>query len=225
MKSRHILLILLSLSMLAAGLYTYTGPGDRTVTTTACHVLLKECIWNVEKVRYNYRVMDGWSCSNESAPWLAWPDSGPTCSASTEGVKYWERVPDDPAGSTTYPPASINASSTCDSPGNAGWCLGGAGVTFRVNEPIPGETISRVEGSVNSGAIKTFCNINAASGSCAWNPADGSSALSAWAVSTWGDTSLKASLVTKLDPVAPAISVPLTPDGRTAGTAARPPSP
>ena len=213
MKSRNILLVLLSLSMLAAGLSTYTGPGDRTVTTTSsCNVLLYECVWNPDKVRYNYHMIDGWACSNESAPWTPWPASGPTCSAFTLGSKYWAKVPGTPE-STTYSPASIAASATCDSPGNAGWCLGGAGVTFTVKEPIPGETISRVEGSVNSGALKTFCNVNAASGSCAWNPAEGSSALSAWAVSTWGDTSLKASLVTRVDPVAPAISVPLSPDG------------
>jgi hypothetical protein len=210
----HIPLLLpLLFLLLGAGMYTYTGPGDRTITGTTCKVELYECQWIDSKSTYKYHKVDAWSCSNESHPWTAYPSSGPACSAATEGAQYWGRNPNAAGTTTTYAPASISASSICAVPGNAGWCRGGPQVNFSVNEPIPGESISRVEGSLNSSAIQTLCSVNAASGVCSWVPADGTSNVSSWAVSTWGDTSLKASLVANVDQRSPALSVPLSPNG------------
>ncbi len=211
--SRAIFLALSIFFLIGATLYSYTGPGNRTITTSVCKVELYECQWIDSKSIYKYHLIDDWSCSNESKPWQAYPSSGPTCSASTEGSQYWSKNPNAGSSSTTYPPATINAVTDCATPGNAGWCKNGPQVNFTVNEPISGETITRVEGTVNSGALKTFCTLNLATGTCSWTPADGISNISAWAVSTWGDTSLKDAVTAKADQVAPALSVPLSPDG------------
>ncbi len=198
--------------LVAARFYTYTGPGNRTITASVCKVELYECQWIPSKGIYNYHLVDDWSCSNESKPWQAYPASGPTCSAATVGAQYWDRN-QNAGATTTYPPATISAVSNCATPGNSGWCRGGPQVNFTVNEPIPGETISMVEGTVNSGALQTFCNLNVASGSCAWLPSDGTSNVSAWAVSTWGDTSLKTALIAKVDQAPPSVSTSLSPNG------------
>jgi hypothetical protein len=82
------------------------------------------------------------------------------------------------------PPATVSCSSTCTTSKNAnGACLGPVSVTGSGNEPVSGYSISGIEFSNGASCSGSSCSITVSS--------VGSHNLSCWAVSTFGDTSLK----------------------------------
>ncbi len=102
-------------------------------------------------------------------------------------------------------PATVGGSFSCGSPGNSGWCRGGASLELNANEPVGGEVIESVEG--NPGGV--LCDpADSSSISCSWSDGgQGSFTIEFWAVSSLGDTSEKASANWKLDSAPPTISL------------------
>ncbi|HFC08741.1 MAG TPA: hypothetical protein ENJ54_02625, partial [Chloroflexi bacterium] len=112
---------------------------------------------------------------------------------------------------TTDPPATADASFQCGTPGNNGWCRGGANLVFTANEPVSGYVISAIETNLWG----YICQPNTASPTCTYAPGDGTGTVAFWAESTYGDSSTQASVAWKVDTTAPVLtpSVP-APDGQ-----------
>lgn len=138
-----------------------------------------------------------WMCSNESKPWLAWPKlTGQACSAGNAGEERWSQVVTEETTSVTYPPLSFAQTLSCATPGASGWCRGGLTQTLTASEPIPGHTVRFFES-----AGGTICDpADAADVICSRTISQqGALSESAWAVSSFGDTSLMQSYSWKLD--------------------------
>ncbi len=190
----------LSLLLIAA----YTGPGNRTVTTSSCSIVLYECAYSSSLGYHIWSGVSAWACSNESFPWLAHPTRPATCSAANVGARGW--VEENNSSSTTYPPATISATLTCATPGSGGWCRGGLALPAAGVEPIPGRSITAIGSSVYG----VLC----AGPSCTWSGfPQGVTTQNVWAVSNFGDTSLFTTLTGRLDSVPPTLTVnlPVTP--------------
>jgi len=180
---------------------SYTGPGNRTIEGgTTCDIVLRYCTQNHNGWRW---VADrSWSCGNQSQPWLAWPKLSGACNASREGAYGWEeeRRPGQPI---TYDPVLTSHSLTCGTPGNPGWCLDNLMLTLNASEPIPGYSIMRFDN--DDGVV---CNpANAPSVTCTI-PLTGQGMHTGefWALSTFGDTSIKRAYSWSLDSLAPALA-------------------
>lgn len=106
---------------------------------------------------------------------------------------------------TTFPPATVGGSEQCGTPGNNGWCRGGASLALSANEPVSGEVITLIEGSPGG----VLCDpANASSVSCSWSGGgQGSFTVEFWAVSSFGDTSDKSTADWKLDSQPPSINL------------------
>lgn len=105
----------------------------------------------------------------------------------------------------SLPPATVGGSEQCDTPGNNGWCRGGASIALSADEPVGGEVIEMIEGSPGG----VLCDpADASSISCSWSGGgQGSFSLEFWAVSSLGDTSEKSSADWRLDSEAPSIDL------------------
>lgn len=105
----------------------------------------------------------------------------------------------------SLPAATVGGSVACGSPGDNGWCRGGASLQLNANEPVGGEVIESIEG--NPGGV--LCDpADNSSISCSWSDGgQGSFTIEFWAVSSLGDTSEKSSASWKLDSAPPTISL------------------
>lgn len=229
--------LLVLLAGIAAAAYSYTGP-NRTVTTTYTTNERRVCYWEAT----HPDVPSGQTCflrlyyaPSGSCPYLnpstnqgyfsvtscmpAWhglscpASGGRLCSIS--GPDTWtEDCSPGQTGcesvqhttSTTYPPATVSGATACALPGNNGWCRGAAVLNLSGSEPLAGYTITGIESSLGM-----LCS----NSSCTWTFPEGSTTLSYWALSSYGDTSLQASTSMKVDTVPPVLTI--LPSGGTPG--------
>jgi hypothetical protein len=134
----HFVVILIALLGVTPVLAEYLGP-NRTKTETSggvCKIVLKECQFVPAKDEYKYKGVDDWSCSNESKPWRAYPDSPPrACTYAAVGEQYWEREDTSQTVTNTYPPATINGSLQNCALQN-GWCVSVPQLYLSGDEPV-----------------------------------------------------------------------------------------
>jgi len=83
----------------------------------------------------------------------------------------------------TYPPATINGSVSCTT--RNGWCVSPAVVQLNGREPLANYSITALEGTNNG--VDWSCP----GASCNWSLEEGPNTFESWAVSSFGDTSLK----------------------------------
>lgn len=229
--------LLALLAGIAAAAYSYTGP-NRTVSTTYTTNERRVCYWEAThpdvpsgqtcflKLYYapsgscpylNPSTNQGYFSATSCMPaWhgLSCPASGGRlCSIS--GPDTW--IEDCSPGqtgcesvqhttTTTYPPATVSGNTSCALPGNNGWCRGAAVLNLSGTEPLAGYQITGIESSLGM-----LCS----SSSCAWTFPEGSTTLSYWALSSYGDTSLQASVTMRVDTVPPVLTI--LPSGGTPG--------
>lgn len=196
-----LLLLLALLAPAAAAFAAYTGPGNRTISTGDCSVVLYRCEYIAAKDDYRWHQVRDWACSNESAPWNAYDKlDGQPCNSFYDGDQAWSRQ--DNSTSVTYPPVSVSHTINCATPGNASWCRGGLNLSLSATETMPGQVVQYFETA--SGAL---CNpADAANVNCtAPITLEGTQTASYWAVSSFGDTSLAQSYSWKLDSQAPSL--------------------
>lgn len=118
---------------------------------------------------------------------------------------------EDPVTKTvTHNPATASGSYACGTPGNNGWCRGGASLNVSGSEPVSGYSITRLEGNYDG---SNTAAVSCGGASCAFTPPQGAGTFWYWAVSSYGDTSAKSSLTYKVDTIPPSVS--LSPSGTT----------
>ena len=230
MKLRRLFLALCIVSpfvILAAAIVraAYTGP-NRTTTSTS---------WDRQRCTYHatsggsgcnltlYHTTGGCDSTSSVAGYFnnaptacgtGWPGtcgSDITCSisltgSSTVGCSSGDAGCTSHTTTTNLPPATVNGSTACASPGNSGWCRGGATLNLTGNDPVSGWTITAIE----SDLFGNLCTGGSATLSCVWNFPEGSTSLNFWADSSNGDTSLMSNASMNLDSVAPSVSIALT---------------
>ena len=199
----------ISLFTSASAPMSYTGPGDRSnVTVNEIVVLVCESTqYTGGPLIWRYRDWLNLSAPAGSAQAKAWKaayddvddPATPICGSSREGVRVWQMVQ---SAGQRYPDATIAGTVSCAAPGSNGWCRN-ASLDLSANEPIPTKKITVIESS----GYGSLCSINAASGNCSWSPPEGDLSTNVWAVSSFGDTSLKQAATWKLDQTAPALSI------------------
>jgi len=124
---------------------------------------------------------------------MAW-DYQSSISACSSGEEGCAIVPEY----TTYDPATVDSSTGCDL-GTNGWCKGNATLSIWGAETIPNKAITRFET-----ATGTLCN----GASCDYPVnTQGSTTLTYWAVSSFGDTSTQKTSVVKIDSGLPTASL------------------
>ena len=197
-----IVIAILALVSVTPVLADYLGP-NRTITETIsiCKVNLYECQFVPSKNTYKYKIVDSWSCSNESKPWKAYSNqpSSQGCFDGTAGDTYWAKEDIIQTVTNTYPPATINgALQNCTL--NNGWCITVPQLSMSGAEPVSGYNIIAIEGSING---QTFACANS---SCSVPLFEGNNNLSYWALSSWGDSSFMGTLTAKVDSQAPNIT-------------------
>ncbi|HEX9676299.1 MAG TPA: Ig-like domain-containing protein [Anaerolineales bacterium] len=108
---------------------------------------------------------------------------------------------------TTEPPATVSGSFDCSEQGEDGWCRDGASLELSAAEPLGGQVIQAIEG--DPGGV--LCDpADGASVDCSWSGGgQGEFTVEFWAVSSYGDTSEKASSPWKLDSQAPSVELSL----------------
>jgi hypothetical protein len=204
----YVLVSMLALLTSGMGMLAYTGPGDRssvaisTVNVLVCESTQYEGGPNI----WRYRDWLGMSAPDGSAQALSWiaqydnvdDPNTEICHAGRQGVYVWQRV----SVPTSFTPATVSDTYNCSVAGTNGWCKS-ATLKFTAQEPIPGEKITIVQ----SGVFGNLCSINATSGSCTWTPDEGDNTMNFWAVSTFGDTSLKQSNAWMLDMTVPTLAI------------------
>lgn len=111
------------------------------------------------------------------------------------------------------PPATVGGSESCSNPGDNGWCRSGASLELSANEPLYGESVDGIEG--NPGGL--LCGPSGSSTlACSYSGAgEGNFTIEYWALSSYGDTSDKASSEWKVDGSPPSINLSVS--GGTAG--------
>jgi hypothetical protein len=119
------------------------------------------------------------------------------CSEGQTGCRATETT-------VTHPPATVSGSLTCAVPGDNGWCRGGGQLGLSGTEPLSGYSILALEGTRNG---ETFACTGA---SCSVPLVEGTNDFTFWALSSWGDSSLKGTASGKLDSSPPVISGELT---------------
>jgi hypothetical protein len=190
--------IILLLTAVTPALADYIGP-NRTVPETSCKVILNECQYVEAKGEYRYKMVDSWSCSNESKPWQEYPNDPPrACTASTTGDKYWSRE-DEVIGTTTHPPATINGTLQNCTLQN-GWCITPAQLSLTGAEPVAGYYIFAIEGTRNGQVF------GCTTASCSVPLNQGNNNFTFWALSSFGDSSTMGSLAAKVDSQIPNIT-------------------
>jgi hypothetical protein len=108
----------------------------------------------------------------------------------------------------TLPPAIVSGSFYCGSPGEDGWCRGSPKLDLNASEPLEGEVITLIEGDIE-GSPSVLCDPpDNPSISCSWTDGgEGSLGISYWAVSSYGDTSEKASGTWRVDTTPPEVTL------------------
>lgn len=190
-KSVFLLALVAVLAGIAAATYSYTGPQNRvSPPTTTCHMIYKfasgpnqgqfACSMPCGEPE-NYPAMCGSACSATG------------CSSSQET----STTPGKP-----LPPATVSGSAVCASPGDNGWCKGGAALNLSASEPLSGYSITGIESTLGM-----LCNVSGSDVNCSWPFPQGSTSLNYWADSSYGDTSTMASASMKVDSVAPSLNL------------------
>lgn len=194
------------LAGLGAAMFAYTGPNrTRTEAVIVCKIILWECQYVPAQGDWRYHQVRDWSCSNESKPWEEYPSQPPPsgCYEEVAGPpnQYWTREESVEDIIVTYPPAEISAQPLCSLTGQNGWCRGEAGLQLTGYEPVAGEHITGLEGTLNG---ETFAVQNSAS---AVIPAlEGQSDFQYWAHSSFADTSLMGASSLLLDSQPPLVT-------------------
>ncbi len=180
----------------------YTGP-NRTHTETRYHNVVLSSNTSYYICTYIY------TCGDNIGNIPGVRCSSGVCQSLAIGSGYYTVKP--VTVTTTDPPATADASFQCGTPGNNGWCRGGANLVFTANEPVSGYVISAIETNLWG----YICQPNTASPTCTYAPGDGTGTVAFWAESTYGDSSTQASVAWKVDTTAPVLtpSVP-SPDGQ-----------
>jgi hypothetical protein len=193
---------------------SYTGPGNRTTThttTTWSGIFEGRRCSQIGGV-WAWRVETTCDCANTACVDAAkitygsyYPGECTAANTSAHGQGVWASTCTSTTTTytTTYDPVSTSRSLNCVTPGNSGWCRGGLSLTLNASEPIPGQSVIRFDN--DSGVI---CNpANAPSITCTVPISQqGTHASDFWALSTWGDTSLKRAYSWNLDSLAPALT-------------------
>ena len=171
----------------------YTGPAHRTKTVAGC-----------TKVYRYYD--DAYICSFPGGAGLNvcgdQCSNHPTCSAfvcndlRNGGNNYYTK---DETQTITLPNATADATLQCATPGDNGWCRGGANIHFTASEPVSGYVITAIETS-KWGYV---CQPHTASPACDKALPDGAESTDYWAESSWGDSSLAHTISWKVDATAP----------------------
>jgi hypothetical protein len=200
----------------------YTGPNRSTTTT----------VWDRQKCDYHatygmygcsltlYHTTGGCDSAGSTAGYfnptacVGWPGTCGvdfSCSISQTGSQTVGCNPGDAACTshtvtTNLPPATVIGTTACATPGDAGWCRGGATLSLTGTDPVSGWTITAIE----SDLFGNLCTGNAPTLSCTWNFPEGSTSLKFWADSSHGDTSLMSSASMDLDSVPPSVSVSMS---------------
>jgi hypothetical protein len=99
-------------------------------------------------------------------------------------------------------------STSCSIPGSHGWCRGVGTLNITADEPMSGYVITGIESSLG-GMLCT--GLNAAHATCAWTFPQGSTSLSFWALSTYGDQSSPDSAAMNVDSGQPLLDDNFTP--------------
>ncbi len=182
----------------------YTGPARRTKTVAGCTKVYRyyDDLYVCSFPGGAGLNVCGDQCSNH-----------PTCSnfvcndLKNGGGNYYTK---DETQTITLPNATVDASFQCGTPGNNGWCRGGADLHVTANEPVSGYVIEAIE----TDAWGHICYPNTASPTCDYALPDGQGTANVWAESSYGDSSTQKSVPWKVDTAAPTLtaSVP-TPDG------------
>jgi hypothetical protein len=161
---------------------------------------------------------DQWFCkkSGYSTCWFATgnpcPDAGgshPSVSAQ-QAVCGWQA---DSCGckeanrtqTVNLPAATVGGSGYCASPGDNGWCQGGASLELSASEPVSGYVIESIEG--NPGGV--LCDpADSSSVGCSYSVGgEGNFTIEYWALSSYGDTSEKGSTGMKVDGSPPSVNL------------------
>ena len=90
---------------------------------------------------------------------------------------------------------------------NNGWCTSSPTLHLTANEPLPGETITLIEGTRNGEAFAC------ASDTCDVPLVEGNNSFSFWALSSYGDSSQMGNISTQVDTVPPASAFGSPPEG------------
>ena len=230
----YLLVLLAALGGTSAGVFSYTGP-DRTVTTTITVNERQVCYYEATHpdlasgptCYLRQYTAQGTSCAvlnpatnqgyfSASACMPAW--HGLSCPASggrlcpiglpdswTEGCSAGQLgcTPVTHTSTTTYLPATVSGSLACSQAGQNGWCRGEAWLELAGSEPLPGYSITGIESTLGM-----LCT----GPSCTWTFPEGSTSLSYWALSSYGDTSLQESASAQVDRTPPELSI-LVQDG------------
>ncbi len=200
MKRKTVFLLALVelLTGITAAAYSYTGPQNRvSPPSTTCRVIYKfasgpnqgqfACSMPCGEPE-NYPAMCGSACSATG------------CSSSQETSSS----PGKP-----LPPATVSGSAVCASPGDNGWCKGGAALDLSASEPLSGYSITGIESTLGM-----LCSTSGSDVNCSWPFPEGSTSLNFWADSSYGDTSTMASASMVLDSAPPSLTLAIpTPDG------------
>jgi hypothetical protein len=202
----------------------YLGP-NRTVTTYVwerlhCHY---QAIYDPPGAGWYGCYLDLYQTPDSSCPSTSsvagyftptdcsWPSGfcqNPGCDITLSGSK--EECNEGQTGcratetTVTHPPATVSGSLVCAVPGNNGWCRGGGEISLTGTEPLSGYSILTLEGTRNG---ETFA---CPGESCSVPLVEGTSNFTFWALSSWGDSSLKGTASSKLDSSPPVISGELT---------------
>lgn len=98
-----------------------------------------------------------------------------------------------------YENATVSGTPTCANPGNNGWCKSDAVLQITGYEPIPTKEISNIE---------TLSGVLCAGDYCDYTvTADGSTSVTYWANSTYGDSSTQSTTVLKVDQTPPTATI------------------
>ncbi len=180
----------------------YTGP-NRTHTETRYHNVVLSSNTSYYICTYIY------TCGDNIGNIPGVRCSSGVCQSLAIGSGYYTVKP--VTVTTTDPPATADASFQCGTPGNNGWCRGGANLVFTANEPVSGYVISAIETNLWG----YICQPNTASPTCTYDPGDGTGTVTFWAESTYGDSSTQGTVSWKVDATAPVLapSAP-APDGQ-----------
>ena len=186
----------------------YVGPATRTTTTGSCD----EIIRNYDDA-YICSFPKGGSNYDHCGDHCGSPSNVDCASVYCDAIRNDDPLYRVESQSTTITLPNATASGTfhCNTPGNNGWCRGGASLVFTANEPVDGYVISAIETDLWG----YVCQPNTASPTCTHSPGDGAGTVTFWAESTYGDSSTQHTLSWKLDTKPPVItpSVP-APDGQ-----------
>lgn len=197
-------------------LFDYTGPQNRTYeksveTDRYCHYVYywngtgSGC-WNGSTFNSSCSINTRDSYVLASNCTLDIPNAqvSSKCGCSAGDWKPWNGEPDPKlvkvvdTTTVSLPPATVSGTASCDGTLIGEWCKGSASVTITGNEPVSGYAITGLE--ANTGW--------SSSGSSAiLDGPEGTTALEYWAVSSYGDTSLKGTASLKQDTLPPTFTL------------------